>query len=190
MSKGQRLIVGLGNPGREYEETRHNIGFAVLDALAARSRATFQVDGRADAHVAQGRVRGRNLTLVKPQTYMNRSGITVKHLLRRYGLEPRDCLVIVDDLNLATGKLRLRDGGSAGGHNGVQDIIDRLGTDAFPRLRFGIGNAFERGQQVDYVLAPFDREEEEVVASSVKRATDAAITFVVDGLVIAMNRFN
>jgi len=190
MSKANRLIVGLGNPGAEYEGTRHNIGFAVADALAQRMRATFKPDGRADALVAEGRVRGRPLTLVKPQTYMNRSGTTVKHLLRRFGLEPRDCLVVVDDLNLETGKLRLREKGSAGGHNGVQDIIDQLGTDGFPRLRFGVGSDFERGQQVDYVLSPFQPTEQEEVAAALKRATDAVITFVAEGLVPAMNRFN
>lgn len=190
MAGSKRLLIGLGNPGAAYARTRHNVGFFVVDALAERARVAFKNDGRADARVAEGRLRGRPVVMVKPQTYMNRSGAAVKHLLRRFGLEAAEVLVIVDDINLALGKLRLRERGSAGGHNGVQDIIDQLGTDAFPRLRVGVGSDFDRGGQVDYVLSPFDAEEQTVIAAAVARARDAAVTFVTDGIVTAMNRFN
>ena len=190
MAGSKRLLIGLGNPGAAYEDTRHNVGFAVAEALAEQARAPFKHDGRADALVAEGRLRGRPVILAKPLTYMNRSGITVKHLLRRFGLEPTELLIIVDDINLKLGKLRLRERGSAGGHNGVQDIIDRLGTDAFPRLRLGVGSDFDRGGQVDYVLSPFTDAEQEAMEAAVVRARDAAVTFVTDGIVTAMNRFN
>lgn len=190
MAGSKRLLFGLGNPGAAYEGTRHNVGFAVVEAVAARARVAFTHDGRADALVGTGRVRGRPVVLVKPLTYMNRSGSTVRRLMRRFGIEAAEILLIVDDLNLTLGKLRLRERGSAGGHNGVQDVIDRLGTDAFPRLRVGVGSAFARGQQVDYVLAPFTDEEQPIIDEAVVRARDAALTFVIDGLVTAMNRFN
>ena len=190
MAGSKRLLIGLGNPGAAYEATRHNVGFAVAEALAVQARTSFKHDGRADALIAEGRVRGRPVILAKPLTYMNRSGLTVKHLRRRFGLEPTELLVIVDDINLELGKLRLRERGSAGGHNGVQDIIDRLGTDAFPRLRLGVGSDFDRGGQVDYVLSPFTDAEQEVIEATVARARDAAVTFVTDGIVTAMNRFN
>jgi PTH1 family peptidyl-tRNA hydrolase len=190
MPKADRLIVGLGNPGPEYEHTRHNVGFWVVDAVAETARAAFRHDGRANAMVAQGRTRGRPLTLAKPLTFMNRSGQSVKHLVRRFSLSPRNLLVVYDDLNLDVGRLRLRERGSAGGHNGMQDIIDRLGTDDFPRLRLGIGSDYGRGQQSEYVLSPFDADQEPLIDEALDRAHDAVITFVTDGVVTAMNRFN
>lgn len=190
MAKADRLLVGLGNPGAEYEGTRHNVGFAVIDALAERGRIALRYDGRADAYLGEGRLRGRPVMLVKPQTYMNRSGDAVQHLAKRWGVGPEAIFVIYDDINLPLGTLRLRERGSAGGHNGIQDIIDQLGTDAFPRLRIGIGSAFERGQQANYVLSPFGAAEQEQAADAIRRARDAAGTFVTDGLTTAMNRFN
>ncbi len=190
MAGSKRLLIGLGNPGETYAATRHNVGFAVVDALAERARTAFKKDGRADALLAEGRLRGRPVVLVKPQTYMNRSGSAVRHLMRRYGFGPAEILVIVDDINLTLGKIRLRERGSAGGHNGVQDIIDSLGTDAFPRLRIGVGSDFDRGRQSDYVLSPFTAEEQPIIDEALTRARDAAVTFVTDGIVTAMNRFN
>ena len=191
MAGSNRLIVGLGNPGAEYENTRHNVGFMVVDALAEKARVEgFAYDGRADAFIAEGRVRGRSVTLVKPLRYMNRSGATVKNLMQRFSLSPQDLLVIMDDINLEPGKLRLRPRGSAGGHNGTQDIIDALGTDDFPRLRIGIGNDFSRGRQSDYVLSPFSATQQPPIDKAIARACDAAITFVTDGITTAMNRFN
>lgn len=184
----KRLIVGLGNPGAEYEGTRHNIGYEVVDLLAEQARVEFF--HKHDAFVGEGSLRGRSVVLAKPLTYMNRSGQAVVPLMRRYGLDPADLLVIVDDLHLPEGTLRLRPKGSAAGHNGVQDIIDRLGTDAFPRLRFGIGKDYPRGRQADYVLAPFSSEQLPAVEDALPRARDAAVAFVTKGLQTAMNRYN
>lgn len=190
MAQGRRLIVGLGNPDREYAATRHNVGFLVVDTIAARCRAPFEEDGRARAQVAQARIKGRKAVLAKPQTFMNRSGAAVETLARRHALAPQDILIVVDDIYLPLGALRLRASGGAGGHNGMQDITDRLGTDAFPRLRMGIGSDFGRGRQSDYVLSPFAEEEMALVERALERAADAARVFVTDGIVHAMNRFN
>ncbi len=190
MAQGRRLLVGLGNPDRQYATTRHNVGFLVVDAIAERCRATFKEDGRARALVAQARIRGRRVVLAKPQTYMNRSGTAIQGLVRRYALAPQDMLVVVDDIYLPLGALRIRAAGGAGGHNGMQDIADRLGTTAFPRLRLGVGGDFGRGRQSDYVLSPFAEEEQPAVDRVLERATQAASVFVTDGIVPAMNRFN
>lgn len=189
MASSKRLIIGLGNPGPDYEHTRHNIGFVVADAVAEVARISFSHE-RGNVLEGWGRVRGRPVGVAKPLTYMNRSGGAVKTLMGRHRLDLADILVVYDDLNLPTGTVRLRPGGSAGGHNGLQDIIDQLGSNAFPRLRVGIGDDFARGKQVDYVLSPFANEEKAIVDEAVQEARDAAITFVCDGLHVAMNRFN
>jgi PTH1 family peptidyl-tRNA hydrolase len=189
MPSAKRLIIGLGNPGAEYEGTRHNVGFAVADALAEKIGVAFQHE-KGNALVAWGRWRGCPFGLVKPLTYMNRSGGAARTLLGRCGLRPEEMLVVMDDLSLPPGTVRLRAQGSAGGHNGLQDIIDRLGTDQFPRLRVGIGSDFPRGRQVDYVLTPFTAQEQPLVDEAVGVACEAALTFVADGIVTAMNRFN
>ena len=190
MAQGRRLIVGLGNPDRRYAATRHNVGFLVVDAIAARCRAPFAEDGRARALVAQVRIRGRKAVLAKPQTYMNRSGAAVMALMRRHVMVAQDILVVVDDIYLPLGALRLRASGGPGGHNGMEDLTESLGPDAFPRLRLGIGSAFGRGRQSDYVLSPVADEEKPQVESVLERAADAARLFVTDGIVPAMNRFN
>lgn len=189
MASAKRLIVGLGNPGSAYDGTRHNIGFEVADAVAARIRAEFAPEG-AHAFAAWGRWRGRPLGVAKPITFMNRSGWAIRDLCRRYQLDLRDILVVVDDLNLPVGAVRLRPKGSAGGHNGTQDIIDTMGRDDFPRIRVGVGDDFGRGQQVRYVLAPFGAKEREIMDETVIHCRDAALTFVTDGLTTAMNRYN
>ena len=189
MASGKRLIVGLGNPGDEYARTRHNIGFVIADAVAAVARVSFAHE-RGDVLVGWGRAKGRPVGVAKPQTYMNRSGTSVASLVGRYGLDLDEVLVVYDDLNLPLGTLRLRSGGSAGGHNGVQDVIERLGSNAFPRLRVGIGDAFARGKQVDYVLSPFTEEEQPVVEQTVQDARDACVMYVAKGLTTAMNHFN
>lgn len=140
--------------------------------------------------VGEGRWRSRAFVVAKPLTFMNRSGESVRALIRRYRAESADLLVVVDDLNLPLGAIRLRRGGGAGGHNGLEDITDTLGTADFPRLRIGVGNDFAVGRQSDYVLSPFDGDEEEVVAGVVAEAAEAALCFVSDGLQTAMNRFN
>jgi peptidyl-tRNA hydrolase, PTH1 family len=184
------MIVGLGNPGLEYEETRHNIGFLIVDEIARKLGVERFDHDRGNTLSADARWRGRSLRLVKPLTYMNRSGSAVRAQLNLAGLEPEDMLVIYDDIALEPGRIRLRPKGSAGGHNGLQDIIDQLGTDQIPRLRFGIGDAFPRGGQSRYVLSPFDDDEIEDIEIGVGRAMDAALTFVTDGILNAMNFYN
>lgn len=189
MPQARRLIIGLGNPGAEYVGTRHNVGFAVVDALAERTSVVLKRE-KGDVLLGWGRYRSYGFGLAEPQTYMNRSGDAVLALIRRYGLRPNEILVVVDDIALEPGRLRLRERGSAGGHNGLQDIIDRLGTDDFPRLRIGIGSNFSRGRQADYVLSPFAPEERPVIEEAVQKAGDVALTFVSEGITVAMNRFN
>ncbi len=189
MPRAKRLIVGLGNPGREYEGTRHNVGFDVADAVAVRAKVSLQHE-KGNVFVGWGSFRGYPFGVAKPQTFMNLSGAAVRNLVGRYGLNPTDLLIVYDDINLEPGQLRLRPQGSAGGHNGMQDVIDALGTDNVPRLRFGVGSDFSRGQQVDYVLAPFSDEQQPLVEEALVRARDAAFTFVREGIVPAMNRFN
>ena len=189
VARASRIIVGLGNPGPDYAETRHNVGFRVAERAAERARARFGPDyGR--ARLAEGAWRGVPFAVGLPQTYMNRSGESVAALLRRYGLTADDVLVVVDDLALDPGVLRLRPGGGDGGHNGLADISERLGTDRYPRLRVGIGKDFPRGGQSEYVLQPFTPEQRALVEVALPTAADAALAFVADGLDAAMNRYN
>lgn len=189
MARARRLIIGLGNPGPQYEGTRHNAGFAVADAVAVKTGVAFEAGGGPYV-LGAGSYRGTPFAVAKPMDFMNRSGTAVKKLLGRFGLEPEDVLIVYDDLALDLGQIRLRGKGGAGGHNGLQDIIDTLNSANFPRLRIGIGASFPRGQQVDFVLAPFDEEEQPVIESAVEEAAEAALVFVREGLVPAMNRFN
>ena len=184
-----RLIVGLGNPGPDYEGTRHNVGFDVVDRIAEKTGAGAWVEA-ASSFVAEGRWQGHALALAKPLVFMNRSGQAYKALLRRYALEPDAVLVVYDDLALPQGSLRLRERGSAGGHNGVQSVIDYVNGMAFPRLRVGIGDGFPRGGQVRYVLEPFSEEERAAMDEAVEAAAEAALAFVSEGLTAAMNRYN
>lgn len=182
------LIVGLGNPGPEYADTRHNVGFMVVDALAGRLRVDLAREHNAD--VGWGRHKGRKVGLVKPQTFMNRSGDAVQPLVDAHDLSPEQILVVVDDVHLETGQLRLRPGGSSGGHNGLEHIAQRLGTTDFPRLRVGIGNDYGRGEQADYVLAPFSAQQRDAIDDALINACNAALTVVRDDLTAAMNRYN
>lgn len=183
------IIVGLGNVGQEYEGTRHNIGFDVVDLLANTLSVEFGT-GNGPFLVAEGRHKGRNIILVKPTNYMNRSGTAVKKALAKYKTDKKDCLIIYDDLNLPVGATRMKPGGSDGGHNGIADINEKLGSREYPRLRVGIGNDFKKGRQVDYVLSPFDQSEMEEVEASIQKAHDAALAFVNMGIERAMNFFN
>ncbi len=190
MPQARRLIIGLGNPGPQYEDTRHNAGFLVADAVAERSRMSFE-PGRGPFVVAHGSWRGTPFAVAKTAAlYMNQSGTAVRKLIARYGVTEQDVLVVYDDIALDVGVIRLRAGGGAGGHNGVQDVIDKLGTANFPRLRIGVGSDFPRGHQVDYVLGPFDDEQLPMLEEALSRAVDAALCFARDGLNVAMNRFN
>lgn len=166
------LIVGLGNPGRRYQATRHNIGFAVADELARRAGAPWE-QGRANALTVRAGVGAASMLLVKPLTMMNLSGEAVAELARFYKIDPADILVVADDVNLPLGRLRLRARGSAGGHNGFRSIIGLLGTEEFPRLRIGVGRGDPRRELADHVLARFDDDEAADVEANVARAADA-----------------
>ncbi len=183
-----RLIIGLGNPGSEYAHTRHNIGFRVADALADRLDASFR--HVKSVMLARGTYKEQDLGIAKPLTYMNRSGNAVAGLCREHDLSPDEILVVVDDLNLPVGTLRLRPGGSSGGHNGLSHVADRLGTTDFPRLRVGIGSDFASGEQVDYVLSPFTAQQEPKVEEAVLDAVAAILTAVREDLDAAMNQYN
>lgn len=182
-----KLIVGLGNPGAEYVRTRHNVGFRVVDALAAR----WEIDlgsRKFHARFGKGAIRGEPAALLEPQTYMNRSGLSVLEARQFYQLGLADLLVISDDLALDVGRLRIRKGGSAGGHNGLADIIGRLGSEDYARLRIGIGRV--AGSQTPHVLGAFAAEEEPLIDEAVKRAADAVECWVAEGPDAAMNKFN
>lgn len=183
------IIVGLGNPGNKYAGTRHNIGFELIDQLAG-AMSVRMGPGKGPFHVGKGRHAGHNIYLVKPTTYMNNSGEAIQRLLNWYKEKPHNCLVCYDDLALEVGALRLRPKGSAGGHNGIKDIIQKLGTDAFPRLRIGIGDDFASGQQVQHVLSPFTNQEQQTIDEVLDRAVDAVFTYVRSGIDQAMNDFN
>ena len=183
------VIVGLGNPGSKYAGTRHNVGFDFLDRFS--KAVSIQVGpGKGPFYSGTGVYRREKLILVKPTTYMNLSGNAVQQVLHYYKIEPEDCLVCYDDLDIPIGKIRLRPDGSAGGHNGIKDIIQKLGTHDFPRLRIGIGNEFSKGQKVNYVLSRFNSDEKKIIDETLDTAVDAALRFVTDGIDSAMNAFN
>ncbi|MGE5199089.1 MAG: aminoacyl-tRNA hydrolase [Rhodospirillaceae bacterium] len=183
------IVVGLGNPGRRYLGTRHNIGFAVADEVARRRQAVFE-SGRGEALTARcGRGPGAVL-VVKPLTMMNLSGAAVAAVAGFYKVEPSAILVAADDVNLALGRLRLRARGTAGGHNGFKSVIECLGTEEFPRLRVGVGRGDPRRDLADHVLARFDDDERDEVDRAIARAADAVETFLAEGIEAAMNRYN
>jgi peptidyl-tRNA hydrolase, PTH1 family len=185
-----KWIAGLGNPGRAYEKTRHNIGFLVLDELAARNGLSFRGSWRFPARIAKGEIGGEPVQMVKPQTYMNRSGAAVGPILRKGKGSPADLLLVFDDTSLEWGRLRVRAQGSAGGHNGVQSVMDALGGGAFGRIRVGIGLKPDKVSLSDYVLGSFSAEEQRDLAEVVGRAADAVEAVCADGIERAMNCFN
>lgn len=182
------LIVGLGNIGAEYAGTRHNIGFRVADALAEARGLEFSTERYGD--VARGRLKNKQIVILKPSTYMNLSGNAVRYWKEKEGIEPQNILVIVDDIALPFGAIRMKPSGSDAGHNGLKNIAQMLGTQAYPRLRFGIGDNYPRGCQIDYVLGQFTPEEREALPARVEVAVDAVQTFVLAGLQHAMCDFN
>ncbi len=185
-----KLIVGLGNPGRKYRETRHNIGFAVADELARRGGVAFDA-APAEGLIARVRALGPEGTLLlKPLTMMNASGFAVSEIARYFRIAFDDILVVADDVNLPLGRLRARPSGSAGGHNGFRSIIEQLGTTGFARLRVGVGRGDPRRDLADHVLAGFDDDERPMVADAIGRAADASELFVAEGIETVMNRFN
>ena len=182
------LIVGLGNIGDEYRDTRHNIGFKILDAFAEASNISFTTDRYGDT--ARVRVKNKQLVLLKPSTYMNLSGNAVRYWKEKENIEVNHILVLVDDIALPFGAIRIKGRGSDAGHNGLKSIAQLLGSDAYPRLRFGIGNDFPRGCQVDYVLGNFSLDERQKLPTRIDVAIDALKTFCLDGINIAMNTFH
>lgn len=183
------LLVGLGNPGRVYARNRHNVGFMVIDALARQlNLGTPRLQMK--ALVSSGSLDGHKVILAKPQTYMNLSGEAVGSLVRYYKIPFAHLLVIHDDLDLPFGVIRLRPGGGAGGHKGLLSIMDRLGTQNFPRLRFGIGRPPGKMDPADYVLQDFGVNEQPILELLIDRAVQAIHVFVTEGLDAAMNRFN
>jgi len=182
-----KLVVGLGNPGRKYAGTRHNVGFEIVDVLAARHGLEWE---GAPAEALMAKWRGAGALIVKPLTFMNLSGHAVGDLLRYFKIDVPDLLVIVDEVQLELGRLRTRARGSAGGHNGLKSLIEQLGTDEFARLRFGVGRGDARRDLADHVLATFDRDEQPIVTDAIGRAADAAEVFVSEGPGPMMNKFN
>ena len=186
------LLVGLGNPGHEYQGTRHNVGFEVADALARRFRSAFQVNSD-DWLLASAEVEGIAVGIAKPLTYMNNSGFAVRELSDRFQVPLDKLLVVCDDFQIPLGSLRLRAQGSDGGHNGLASVILELRTDAFPRLRCGIGSGkmpADKTDMKDFVLDEFDAAELPLVREMVGRASDASVSFVARGIEAAMNEFN
>ncbi len=184
----QYLIVGLGNIGDEYAETRHNIGFRVLDALATASNLVFE--DRRYGFVTNLRVKNKRLLLLKPSTYMNASGNAVRYWMQKEKIPVERVLIVVDDLALPFGALRLRPGGSEAGHNGLRSITQCLGTQQYARLRFGIGNDFPRGGQVDFVLGKFGPEDLQAMPERVEMAGEIVKSFALSGIDFTMNHYN
>lgn len=182
------LIAGLGNIGPEYAFTRHNVGFMVLDRLAAQHNFKFSFERL--AFVAEWKYKGRQLHFIKPTTYMNLSGKAIRYYMDAYKIPVENLLVIVDELQLPYGTLRVKPKGSHGGHNGLKNIEELLGTSNYPRLRFGIGNDFPKGRQVDYVLNPFSDKEMEELPIFLDRAGDIVTSFCTMGVQQTMNNFN
>ena len=183
-----KLIVGLGNPGREYEHTRHNVGFQVAEELARRYRVTLKNHAKWKARTTKIADIGDGVLVAEPTTFMNLSGWAVREIALFHKLSPSDMLVVVDDADLPLGRLRLRPSGSAGGHNGLKSVIQELGTIEFPRLRVGVGR--QAGELKNHVLGRFSDDERAQIDAAVKRAADAAELFAKENILAAMNRYN
>jgi PTH1 family peptidyl-tRNA hydrolase len=183
-----KLIVGLGNPGRDYEHTRHNVGFQVAEELARRYRATLKNYAKWKARAVKIPDIGDGVLLAEPTTYMNLSGWAVREIAAFHKLPPADVLIIYDDADLPLGRLRLRASGSAGGHNGLKSIIQELGTSEVPRLRVGVGR--QEGELRSHVLGRFDADEKPQIDAAVQRAADAAEVFAKESILAAMNKYN
>lgn len=182
------LIVGLGNIGEKYANTRHNIGFKILDYFAENESIIFETQKLGD--IAQFKLKGRTFIFLKPNTYMNLSGKAVVYWLNKENIPLENLLVITDDLNLPFGSIRVKTKGSDGGHNGLKDIQEKLNTTAYNRFRFGISDAFKKGQQVDYVLGEWDAEENEKLKERLQKASELIKSFGLAGINITMNSFN
>ena len=184
------IIIGLGNPGNTYRGTRHNVGFETIDKLSHDMGIKLKSNRRFHAHVGEGRMGQSQVLLVKPQTYMNLSGHSAQAILAYYKLPPSAIIVVYDDISLPVGDIRVRERGSAGGQKGMVDILARLGTDEFPRVRIGIGNKPENWDLADYVLSRFTKPEQEAMIHGVTKARDAVGFILKEGVTAAMNEFN
>jgi len=184
-----KLVVGIGNPGKKYLGTRHNVGFEVVERVASRNAMHFERDKRLDAGLAKGRIGGEDVWLVEPHSYVNLSGPVVAKIARERDVAHDDVLVVVDDYNLSLGTLRLRSSGSAGGHNGLRSMIASFGSQEFPRLRIGIGSA-PPGLAVDFVLTRFRPSERDRMDEAYDRAVDCVEDWTVHGTTEAMNKHN
>jgi peptidyl-tRNA hydrolase, PTH1 family len=182
------LIIGLGNIGAEYQGTRHNIGFDVVDALVEKHEGVFSVDRL--ALVAEIKYKGKTLICIKPTTYMNLSGKAVKYWKEKENISIDNSLVIVDDLAIPLDKLRLRAAGSDAGHNGLKSIQEALLTDKYPKLRFGIGNDFSKGKQVDYVLGKWSADQTAIVELKIRKSVELIESFVQNGIDLTMSQYN
>lgn len=182
------LIVGLGNMGSEYEGTRHNVGFRIVDALAAACNAQFQ--DRRYGFVAQARIKNAQVVMLKPTTFMNLSGNAVRYWMQQEKIPLENLLIVVDDLSLPVGTLRMKQNGSAAGHNGLKHIAQMLGTEGYNRLKVGIGNDFPKGCQIDFVLGRFGAEDEKIITEKTPVACDAIKAFVLSGIQFAMCHYN
>jgi len=182
------LIVGLGNIGEQYKNTRHNIGFSALDSLAEKVGTSFEA--KKLGALAQYQLKGRTFLLLKPSTYMNLSGKAVKYWMEKENILPENLFVLTDDLNLSFGAIRIKGNGSSGGHNGLQNIQDVLQSQNYARLRFGVGDTFKKGQQVDHVLGEWSAEEKKLLPEGLEKMGEAATSFGLAGLENTMNAFN
>ncbi len=182
------LIIGLGNPGSEYAHTRHNIGFDVVNAFVQKHGGSFAVNRH--AFTAEVKLKGKKVVCICPTTYMNLSGKAVKYWLEKEKSGPESMLVVLDEVAVPLSRLKMKPGGSDGGHNGLKSIQEALGSTSYPRLRFGIGNDFPRGMQAEFVLGKWRKEEEPVVKVKIEKAVEAIETFVLQGIAIAMNLVN
>lgn len=185
-----KLVVGLGNPGSAYKNTRHNLGFMVIDALSKDFAVRLKSESKTNALKAIFDFQGKAHVLCKPLSYMNLSGSAVLKLLREHRVHPQDILVICDDVNLELGRLKLKAFGGAGGHNGLVSLITSLKTEAFPRLRIGIAAPEVKGKLSDYVLSRFSRGEQKIIRRAVDEAKRAVLCWLENGINVAMNRFN
>ena len=183
------LIAGLGNPTREYEKTRHNVGFEAIDILADKAGTTV-TEKKHKALYGKGYIGGQKVILAKPQTYMNLSGESIREIADFYKIEPENIIILCDDINLAEGQLRIRLKGSAGGHNGLKNIISHLGTQEFPRIRIGVGEKPRGMDLADYVLGRFPKEQQAVMEEAYRDAAEAACMMIEVGADAAMNHYN
>ncbi len=182
------LIVGLGNIGEKYHNTRHNIGFRIVDAFVKEHEGSFETEKLGD--IAKLKIKGKTVVVLKPNTYMNLSGKAVKYWMQKENIQVENLLVITDDLNIDFGKLRIKGKGSSGGHNGLKDIQDKFNTGAYPRFRFGVGADYSKGKQVDYVLGEWSADEESAMIERIPTSVNAVTSFINAGLANTMNEFN